>query len=55
MELLPICDKALKIALDIGCDEAEIYASTIKRIEVFFEKNDLQIARSQIEDGIGIR
>jgi PmbA protein len=55
MDLLPICDKALKIALNIGCDEAEIYASTIKRIEVFFEKNDLQIARSQIEDGIGIR
>ena len=55
MDLLPICDKALKIALDMGCDETEIYASTIKRIEVFFEKNDLQIARSQIEDGIGIR
>lgn len=55
MDLLPICDKALEISLDIGCDEAEIYSSTIKRIEVFFEKNDLQIARSQIEDGVGIR
>ncbi len=55
MELLPICDKVLEKAIDIGGDEVEIYSSSIKRIEVFFEKNDLQIARSQIEDGFGVR
>ncbi len=55
MELLPICVKALEKAIDIGSDEVEVYTSSIKRIEIYFEKNDLHIARSQIEDGVGIR
>jgi PmbA protein len=55
MRLLDICDNALKEALDLGADEAEIYVLSSKRIEVVIEKNDVQLARSQTEKKVGIR
>lgn len=55
MELLEICNDGIKQALKLGADEAEIYAVSAKQIEVTIEKNDIQLARSQVENGVGIR
>ena len=55
MELLEICDTGLKEVKKLGAEEAEIYITSSKHLEVNIEKNDIQLARSQIEDGVGIR
>ncbi|MDI6840142.1 MAG: TldD/PmbA family protein [bacterium] len=55
MELIEICEQGLKEAIKLGASEVEIYAASSKHIEVTIEKNDIQIAKSQIEDGVGIR
>lgn len=53
--LLEICDTGIKEAAKRGASETEVYAASIKVIEVNLEKNDIQLATSQISDGIGIR
>ncbi len=55
MNLLEICDTGLKEINNLGAQEAEIYAVSSKNIEVSIEKNDIQLARSQVEGGVGIR
>lgn len=55
MNLLEICNTGLKEAKKLGAEEAEIYITSSKHLEVNIEKNDIQLARSQVEDGVGIR
>ena len=55
MNLLEICDTGLKEIDNLGAQEAEIYAVSSKNSEVNIEKIDIQLARSQVEGGVGIR
>jgi PmbA protein len=54
-ELLTICERAVDRALGAGADEAEAFAVREKSINVEVQKNDLQIAKSMMSDGLGIR
>jgi len=54
-DLLSRCRNAVARAKRCGADEAEAFGETARSITVTIEKNDLQIARSQQEDMLGIR
>lgn len=53
--LLEICEMAVDRAIAAGADEAEAYAAAGKTVEVELQKNDIQIAKSMTNDGLGIR
>lgn len=54
-ELLSTCDRAVRMALGSGADEAEAFAVRGQLIDVQLQKNDIQIAKSTASDGLGIR
>lgn len=55
MNLLDRCKEGLREAHKAGADEVEVYGSSIRKKEIALEKNDLQVARSQREEELGIR
>lgn len=55
MKLLDTCKDGLSEALKLGADEAEVYGSSIRKVEIAIEKNDVQLTRSQREEEVGIR
>jgi PmbA protein len=54
-DLLSLCDSAVSMALKKGADEAEAFGVDQKEWEVFLERNDVKICKSQLRTGIGIR
>ncbi len=54
-DLRDLCQQGVKLALQAGADQAEVYANSDREIEVGFEKNDLNLARVTSETTFGIR
>lgn len=54
-ELLDLCQQGVRQALQAGADQAEVFASSERELEVGFEKNDLNLARVATETTLGIR
>lgn len=54
-DTIRICEDTVQRALDGGADEAEVFASSGKEVDVQLQKNDIQIAKSASGDGIGVR
>ncbi len=54
-ELIALGERAVKKALELGADEAEVYLVKGKSFNVSFESNDIKLAKSHITDGVGIR
>jgi len=53
--ILEVCEFGLKKALELGADEAEVYAKLEKEITVSFERNDVNIGKEHEISGVGIR
>jgi PmbA protein len=53
--LLELCEQAVGVALKAGADEAEAMCVHHSGIDVELSKNDIQIAKSATNDGLGIR
>ncbi len=54
-ELLDLCEKAVRLAGRKGADEAEAYGMDGKQVQVFLERNDIKMGKSQVLGGIGLR
>ncbi len=54
-ELLGLCEKAVLLAQQKGVDEAEAYGIDGRQVEVFLERNDVKLGKSQLRTGIGLR
>lgn len=54
-DIIAVCEEAVERALERGADEAEAYATSGKDVRVELQKNDIQIAKSMMGDGLGIR
>jgi len=54
-ELLDRCQRAVRMARDLGADQAEAYAESIDKLVARAEKSDLQIFKGQMETAIGVR
>jgi PmbA protein len=55
INLLDECQRGLKLSVQRGATEAEIFAESTHGISVKIEKNDLQMARSERETMLGVR
>ena len=53
--LLDLGERAVKKSLGFGADEAEAFLIQGREISVQAENNEIKVATSQVEDGIGIR
>jgi len=54
-DLTGICERAVELARAAGADEAEAFAVDERVVNVELQKNDIQIAKSMIGNGLGIR
>ena len=54
-DLTGICERAVELARAAGADEAEAFAVDERVVNVELHKNDIQIAKSMIGNGLGIR
>jgi PmbA protein len=54
-DLLEVCRDAVKRALDKGADQAEVFAGRSSEARVQLESDDLSMARSDEEEGFGVR
>jgi PmbA protein len=54
-DILSLADWAVKSARDRGASQAEAYVTRGTEINVHLENNAIKIARSQTQDGIGVR
>ncbi len=54
-DLLSIADTAVKIGLNLGADEVEVYLLNGESTEVALENNDIHIGRTDVTSGSGIR
>lgn len=54
-DLLSLCEHAVKLALKHGAEEAEAYGVDGHQSEVFLERNDVKLGKSQVRSGIGVR
>ncbi len=54
-ELLGLCEKAVRLAEKKGADEAEAYGVDGKQVQVFLERNDVKMGKTQVLGGIGLR
>ena len=50
-----LCENLINKAKQLGADEAEVYYVKSRKLEVMFEKNDLQVPKCDNYEGIGIR
>jgi PmbA protein len=50
-----LCNSLVSEAVRLGADEAEVYYTRSRKLEVVFEKNDLQVPKGDNYEGIGIR
>jgi PmbA protein len=50
-----LCNSLVCEAVRLGADEAEVYYTRSRKLEVVFEKNDLQVPKGDNYEGIGIR
>ncbi len=50
-----LCSSLVSEAVRLGADEAEVYYTRSRKLEVVFEKNDLQVPKGDNYEGIGIR
>lgn len=55
MDDLNLCQKLVDKGLEKGADEIEVYYNYTKNIEVVWEKNDLQVPKTDDYRGVGIR
>lgn len=55
MEGLKLCNHVVSEAVRLGADEAEVYYTRSRKLEVMFEKNDLQVPKGDNYEGCGIR
>ncbi|OYD14004.1 hypothetical protein CH333_09345 [candidate division WOR-3 bacterium JGI_Cruoil_03_44_89] len=53
--MLDICEFALSRAKLLGADEVEIYAESNRTIRITIQNNSIDLARSDVNEGIGIR
>uniref|UniRef100_A0A7C6A8K3 TldD/PmbA family protein n=1 Tax=candidate division WOR-3 bacterium TaxID=2052148 RepID=A0A7C6A8K3_UNCW3 len=53
--MIELGEIAIKKALELGADEAEVYLTRGKEFNVTIESNDIKLAKSQTKDGVGIR
>ena len=53
--MLDTCEFALSQAKSLGVDEAEVYAESNRIIRIVIQNNSIDLARSDINEGIGIR
>ncbi len=53
--LLGLCEKAVQFAQRKGADEAEAYGIDGRQVEVFLERNDVKLGKSQVMTGVGLR
>jgi len=50
-----LCETLVNEAVRLGADEAEVCYTRSRKLEVMFEKNDLQVPKGDHYEGIGIR
>lgn len=50
-----LCNSLVSEAVRLGADEAEVYYTRSRKLEVVFEKNDLQVPKGDNYEGVGIR
>lgn len=50
-----LCENLVSEAVKLGADEAEVYYTKSRKLEVMFEKNDLQVPKGDHYEGVGIR
>lgn len=50
-----LCESLVRNAIQLGAGEAEVYYVRTRKLEVMFEKNDLQVPKGDNYEGIGIR
>lgn len=53
--MIELGERAVKKALELGADEAEVFINEGKLFYVSLEANDIKLTKSQISDGVGIR
>ncbi len=52
---LEVCQRLVEEGRSKGLDDIEVYYQRLKSLEVVIEKNDLQLPKSDIYQGVGIR
>lgn len=54
-ELRSLCEAGVQAALRRGADEAEAYGVDGRQVQVFLERNDVKLGKSQVLQGVGLR
>jgi PmbA protein len=54
-DILSLADLAVKEALDKGAGQAEAYVTQGTEINIYLENSGIKLAKSQTQDGVGIR